>query len=48
MIATTLSRSISRSALVDAVCGFDAVLGDQLDLAAHDAARGVDLLDGER
>ena len=48
MIATTLSRSIKRSALVDAVCGLTLSSAIKLDLAAHDAAGGVDLLDRER
>ena len=32
MTATTLSRSMSRWAFVDAVCGSSGVLGDELDL----------------
>ena len=48
MIATTLSRSISRSRLGRRRLRIDAVLGDQLDLATDDPARRVDFLDGER
>ena len=47
MMQATLSRSIMRSALVEAVCGLTEVLLQQLDLAAHHAAGGVDLLHRE-
>jgi hypothetical protein len=47
MMQATLSRSIMRSALVEAVCGLTESSFKQLDLAAHHAARGIDFLDRE-
>ena len=46
MMQATLSRSIMRSALVEAVCGLTDP-PSALDLAAHHAAGSVDLLDRE-
>jgi hypothetical protein len=47
MIIATRSRSMSRSALADAVCGLTESSMTQLDLATHHPAGRVDLLRSE-
>ncbi len=47
MMQATLSRSIMRSALLEAVCGLTESLLQQFDLAAHHAAARIDFLDRE-